>query len=438
VTPFAAIFVPDEVREAVSDRAWLQGMLDAEHALAKAGAAVGVVPADAAARIGEVCRAELYDTARLAEDGRAVGNPAEPLVRELRAAIGDDAAEYVHLGATSQDIVDTAAMLVSRRAGALVLAELDRLADGCAGLARTHRSTPMAARTLLQQAVPTTFGLKAAGWLVSVLEARQRLGAVHEERLAAQLGGAAGTLAALGHEALEIARQYARELGLVEPVLPWHTNRQRVAELGAALAAGAGAAAKIGRDLVLLAQSEVGEVGEVAEASAGRSSTMPQKRNPVRSTLAVACARLANAHAGVLLGELAHEHERAVGAWHAEWEALSGALAFAGGSAAAAADAVTGLEVDGERMRANLEASGGLVVAERISFALTTRLGRSQAHDVVAESARARSFREALVADDRTGLSAEEVDALLDPTGYLGAAEALVDRALAEYEATRK
>jgi 3-carboxy-cis,cis-muconate cycloisomerase len=315
-----------------------------------------------------------------------------------------------------------------------VLAELDRLADGCAELARAHRSTPMVARTLLQQAVPTTFGLKAAGWLLTVSEPRRRLVTVRDERLAAQLGGAAGTLAALGDEALEIARLYARELGLAEPVLPWHANRQRVAELGSALAASAGAAAKVGVDIVLLAQSEV---GEVAEAVGGASSTMPQKRNPVRSTVAVACARLANAHAGVLLGELAHEHERGVGGWHAEWEALSGALAFAGGSAAAAADAVTGLEVDTDRMRANLEASGGLVVAERISFALTARLGRSRAHEVVAEAARAPSFREALLADERTGLVAEELDALLDPTGYLGAAEALVDRALGEYERDR-
>jgi 3-carboxy-cis,cis-muconate cycloisomerase len=432
VTPFSAIFVPQELREAISDRAWLQGMLDAESALAKAGAAVGLVPKDAAARIGEACRAELYDTARLAEDGRAVGNPAEPLVRELRDAVGDEVADYVHLGATSQDIVDTAAMLVSRRAVALVVAEIDRLAGGCAALARAHRSTPMSARTLLQQAVPTTFGLKAAGWLVSVLEARRRLAAVRDERLAAQLGGAAGTLAALGDDPLEVARLYAEELGLAEPMLPWHTNRQRIAELGAALDGAAGAAAKVGRDIVLLAQSEVGEVAEAS--GGGRSSTMPQKRNPVRSTVAVACARLANAHAGVLLGELAHEHERAVGGWHAEWEALSGALAFAGGSAAAAADAVTSLEVDPERMRANLDASGGVVLAERISFALTPRLSRSEAHEVVAEATRANSFREALLADERTGLAVEELDALLDPIGYLGAAEALVDRALAEFE----
>jgi 3-carboxy-cis,cis-muconate cycloisomerase len=426
VTPFSAIFVPQELREAVWDRAWLQAMLDAERALATASAAVGLVPAAAAARIAEVCRAEMFDPEELAREGRAVGNPAEPLVRALREAVGGEA-DWVHYGATSQDIVDTAAMLVSRRALDLVLTELDRLADGCAELARAHRGTPMAARTLLQQAVPTTFGLKAAGWLVGALEARRRLATVRGERLAAQLGGAAGTMAALGGDALDVARRYAEELELVVPALPWHANRQRVAELGAAVDAAAGAAAKIGRDIVLLAQTEV---GEVAEAAGGRSSTMPQKRNPVRSTLAVACARLAHAHAGVLLGELPHEHERAVGGWHAEWEALSGALAFAGGAAAAAADAVADLEVDVERMRANLDASGGLVTAERVSFALTARLGRSQAHDVVAEAARTTSFREALAADERVALSESELDALLDPASYLGSAEALVDRAL--------
>jgi 3-carboxy-cis,cis-muconate cycloisomerase len=431
VTPFSAIFVPQDLRDAVSDRAWLQGMLDAEAALARACAAVGLVPDETAARIVDACRAELYDTDELAGDGRAVGNPAEPLVRALREAVGGEAADAVHLGATSQDVVDTAAMLVARRASSLVLSELGKLADRCAELARAHRSTPMAARTLLQQAVPTTFGLKAAGWLVAVLESKRRLAAVREERLAAQLGGAAGTLAALGDNGLEVARRYAVELELVEPILPWHANRQRVAELGAALDATAGAAAKVGLDLVLLAQTEV---GEVAEASAGRSSTMPQKRNPVCSTLAVACARLAHAHAAVLLAGLPHEHERAVGSWHAEWEALSGALAFAGGAAAAAADAVIGLEVDAERMRANLDAGGGLVVAERISFALTPRLDRREAYTVVAEATRAASFRDALLADARAGLTADELDSLLDSTGYLGAAEGLVERALREYE----
>lgn len=434
MTPFAAIFVPEPLREAVSDRAWLEGMLDAERALAVAGAAVGLVPEEAATLIAAACRAELYDAEALARDGRAVGNPAEPLVRALRAEVGAETADWVHYGATSQDVVDTAAMLVARHSLTLVLGELDRLATACAELARTHRSTPMAARTLLQQAVPTTFGLKTAGWLLAVLEGRERLTGVHEERLAAQLGGAAGTLAALGDRALELAAAYARELELREPVLPWHADRQRLAELAGALGAAAGAAAKIGRDVTLLAQSEV---GEVAEAAGGDSSTMPQKRNPVSSTIAVACARLAHAHAGVLLGGLDHEHERGVGGWHAEWEALSGALAFGGGAVAAAADALTGLDVHGERMRANLEASGGLVVAERVAFRLTSALGRAEAHEAVAAAAGSPSFRDALLADERVGLTTSELDELLDPTGYLGAAGALVDRALAAYEEAR-
>ena len=243
-------------------------------------------------------------------------------------------------------------------------------------------------------------------------------------------GRCGGDSRALGDRALDVVRHYAEELELGAGG-PWHANRHpRRGARGGDVAAGA--AAKVGRDIVLLAQSEV---GEVSEGAGGGSSTMPQKRNPVRATLAVACARLAHAHAGVLLAELDHEHERAVGGWHAEWEALSGALAFTGGAATAAADAVSGLVVDSERMRGNLEASAGLVVAERISFALSDRLGRTRAHEVVAEAARASSFREALLADERVDLSDAEVDELLDPAGYLGSAEALVDRALAEWAA---
>ncbi|MCS7006789.1 MAG: 3-carboxy-cis,cis-muconate cycloisomerase [Thermoleophilia bacterium] len=435
MTPFPALFVPAELRDAVSDEAWLRAMLEAEAALARAGAGVGLVPDAAARRIVEACRTHRFAPERIAVEGRAVGNPAEPLVRALREAVGPEVADYVHYGATSQDIVDTAAMLVSRRALAHVLGALDRLADGCAELARAHRSTPMAARTLLQQAVPTTFGLKAAGWLVGTLEAREALERVRSERLAAQLGGAAGTLAALGEQALEVARRFASELGLAEPTLPWHANRQRVAELGGALAAAAGAAAKVARDIVLLAQSEI---AEVSEGAPGSSSTMPHKRNPTRSTLAIACARLAEAHAGALASGLDHEHERAVGSWHAEWEALSGALAFAGGAAAAAADAVHGLEVDTERMRANLASAAQRVTAERVTLALTPRLGRRRAAAIVAEASRSGRLRDALLADTSVGLGASELDALLDPTQYLGAAEALVDRALAEHGGARR
>lgn len=428
---FAAILVPDDLLDAVSDRAWLAALLDTERALASAEAAAGAIPADAAAAIAERCRPELFDPDRLAAAGRSAANPVEPLVRELAEAVGGEAAAYVHRGTTSQDIMDTAAMLVARRALRIGFAGLDAAAARCAELARTHRSTPMAARTLLQQAVPTTFGLKCAGWLVALLDARESLDRIARERLAAQFGGAGGTLAALGEHGPEVARLFARELDLLAPDLPWHADRGRIAELGAALAVAAGAAAKIAGDIVLLSQTEV---AEVREGAGGASSTMPQKRNPAASVRAVACARQARGHAAVLLAATEVEHERAAGAWQSEWAALSGALACAGGALANVADALGGLEIDQDRMRQNLDLTGGLVSAERVSHLLAPRLGRGVAHEIVATAAATGSFRWALVADERVGLSADEVDVLLDPEGYLGAAGELVDRALARYD----
>ena len=419
MTVFAAIFVPDRLAEAVSDGAWVAAMLEVEAALAAAEAAAGVVPADAADRIVEVCRAGGLDAAELARDGRAVGNPAEPLVRALRERVGVEVARWVHHGATSQDVMDSASMLVARKALGLVLLELDGVAAACARLAEEHRSTPMAARTLLQQAVPTTFGLKAAGWLVAVVDARAALAAVP---LKAQLGGAAGTLAPLGEKGPEVLRTFAQELGLEEPVLPWHTRRVRVAELGAALAAAAQACDKVGLDVTLLAQTEV---GEVSEAIGGGSSTLPQKRNATRAAIARACARGVHAQAAVLAaGE--YEHERAAGAWHAEWGALSDALALAGGAAAAIRECLDGLEVHADRMRANMSPA---LVAERVAFALAETLGREEAHALAGEAFASGDPRAALAPH----LDAARLDDLLDPTTYLGSAEAFVDRALALY-----
>jgi 3-carboxy-cis,cis-muconate cycloisomerase len=437
VSPFESLFVPDELREAVSGRSWLQSMLEAERALASAGALAGVIPAHEAAAIAAACAIDGYDWAELLREGRQVGNPAEPLVRALVARVGEEAARWVHLGATSQDIMDTAAMLVARRALDLVLADLSRVADACASLARSYRETPMAGRTLLQQAVPTTFGLKAAGWLVAMLDARMRLAQLRRDGLAAELGGAAGTLAALGEHGLEIAHLYAVELDLAEPLLPWHTNRVRVAELGAALEISAGVLAKIGLDIVLLAQTEVAEVREGGEG--GSSSAMPHKRNAVGAMTTRACATLARAHASVLTGALVQEHERAAGAWQAEWDALSGALATTGGAAAALAGSLEGLEVDEIRMRANLGLTGGQIAAERLALLLTERLGRTAARNLARDaSLRARASDRSLaaeLADLDTGLTTAEIDAALEPTTYLGSAGALVDRALARYEA---
>jgi 3-carboxy-cis,cis-muconate cycloisomerase len=435
MTAFGPLFVPEQLLAAASDHAWFEAMLEFESALARAKAAAGIVPAEAAEVIADACRPELYDLGELLEQGRAVGNPAEPLVRALRQRVGDDAGGHVHQGATSQDVIDTAAMLVSRCALDLIRVELDRVAARLAELAEEHRSTPMAARTLLQQAVPETFGYKTAGWLVAVLDARRRLAQVRTERLAVQLGGAAGTLAALEGQGPEVLRLLAAELDLAEPELPWHTNRTRVAELGGALDVCASVLAKIGLDLALLAQTEV---AEVRERSDGGSSTMPQKRNPVRSVLARACAELVSGYASVLAGSIVQEHERAAGAWHAEWQALSGALTYTGGAAWNIAEALEGLDVDAVRMEQNLELTGGLIVTERVALAL----GRGDAHDVVrdavlrsAESGRA--FEQELRSDDRVELSDGELATALDPKTYLGSAETFVDRALERYRAER-
>lgn len=439
MTPFEPLFVPAALQEAVSGRAWLGAMLDVERALADAGAAAGIVPPDAAAAIASACSVDEYDWEQLLAEARSTGTPAEPLVRALAARVGEEQARWIHLGATSQDVMDTAAMLVARRALGLVLGDIGRVADACAALARSHRDTPMAGRTLLQQAVPTTFGLKAAGWLVAVLDARARLGELADRGLAAELGGAAGTLSALGGRGVEVSTLFARELALAESTVPWHANRVRIAELGAGLQTASGVLAKIALDLQLLAQTEVGEVREGGEA--GGSSAMPHKHNPVGSMWTRAGATLARGHASVLLGSLAGEHERGAGAWQAEWEALSGALATTGGAAAALAGALEGLEVDVARMRENLGLTGGLVVTERLALVLTERLGRTAARDLVRDAslraaASGRPLAEELQGLD-TGLTADEIEDVLDPTTYLGSAGALVDRAIARYETER-
>jgi 3-carboxy-cis,cis-muconate cycloisomerase len=412
VTVLWSIAVPLELREAVSGRAWLDGMLAAERALATAEASAGVIPADAAAAIADKCRAELYDWNELAAAGRGVANIAEPLVRALRAAVGDEAARWVHHGATSQDVVDTAAMLVSRTSLELIDRELGGAIEAAAALTRRHRSTPAAGRTLLQPAVPITFGLRAAGWLAALCDARLDLRALE---LPAQLGGAAGTLAAFGDSGLDVLGRYARELGLVEPAVTWHAVRLPVTRLAAAADVAAGVLAKVALDIVLLAG-----LGEVAEASPGGSSTMPHKRNPASSVLARACAAQVHGHAFVLLrGE--HELERAAGAWQAEWDALSGLLGYTGGAAAAVREALDGLIVDEARLRAGMTAE---LVAERAVFLLAGEHGREEAHRLVSE-----------VGSELTALGLPE-DAL-DPAAYLGSAEAFVDRALARYEEER-
>lgn len=441
---FGPIFVPDEFREVVSGRAWLQAMLDAEAALAAAEATAGLISRETAEAIASRCDASLFDLVEeIGRKARAAGNPVPSLARALTeevSKVSEDAARYVHKGATSQDITDTAAMLVTRNALDLILTEVNGIAASCARLAETHRNTLMAGRTLLQQALPTTFGLKAAGWLVSVLEARRGLLEVRESGLAAQLGGAAGTLASLGGSGTSVLEEFASELGLKEPVVPWHTARFRVAAVGVALSLLVGVLGKVALDVILMAQTEVGEVAEPAGEGRGGSSTLPHKRNPILSVTAAANARRVQDLSRTLQAAMVQEHERAAGAWHSEWEALSDALALTGGAAAAVREVTEGLEVHTEKMRENLDATGGLLLAENVTTVAADRLGRLKAHDLV-ESAchralnEGKNLREELLEDPEISevLSAEEIDAALDPVGYLGSAGEFVDRALKLY-----
>jgi 3-carboxy-cis,cis-muconate cycloisomerase len=347
------LFAPAHARAAVGDEAWLQAMLDFEAALATVQARLGLIPGAAARAIVGCCRAENYDAAELGRAALGASDPGVPLVAALRAAAGADAAPWVNWGAASQDVVDTATMLVARAGSDAVLVELDSAADACARLAREHRATPLAGRALLQQAGPITFGLKAAGWLTALRMARGELRRRRLE-LRVQLGGVAGTLAPFGADGPAVARALAFELGLAEPSLPWHAARGEVALLGAALAVAAGGAGKAALDVTLLAQTEVGEVAEVAQKGSDGSPAV-RRRQPVAAVRARACAQRAAGEAAQLLACLAHEHEGAAGAWHAEWLALRETITATAGALRGLRDSLDGLDVDAERMRANLD-----------------------------------------------------------------------------------
>jgi 3-carboxy-cis,cis-muconate cycloisomerase len=435
---FDGVLARGAVREEVRDRAWLQAMLDFEAGLARAQARAGLVTSDDAAAIGRACRADDFDAADLLPTAASTGTPVDGLVRALTAAVGGAAAGQVHRGATSQDVLDTAAMLVSRRALRHLVVDLAGAADAAAALAARHRATPMAGRTLLQQALPITFGLEAAGWMAGLDDSIERLVAV-TGRLAVQLGGAAGTLASLGDAGPQVLTYLAEELELAAPVLPWHTVRTRVAELAGALGEAAGAIGKPARDLALLAQTEVAEVREGGPRRGG-SSAMPHKRNPVAAVSAAACAARAPGLVGSLLASMVQEHQRAVGAWHAEWRPLAELLESVGAAAAWLRDALEHLEVDAARMRANLDVTGGMLLAERVTGALAPALGRLPAHDIVAAACaeaaeHSRPLSEVLEArpEIRAHLEPAHIRALLDPASYLGSASLFVDRALAAH-----
>jgi 3-carboxy-cis,cis-muconate cycloisomerase len=434
--------------------AWLAAMLTAEAALARALERAALAPPGAGAAVTAAAGAADIGLAHLSQQAARTGNPVPALARELARLVPADAAGAVHKGATSQDIIDTAAMLLARDALAAIAASLAAAAGSAARLAASHRGTVMIGRTLLQQAVPVTFGLVAAGWLTSLDEAADGLRRVRERRLAVQFGGAAGTLASLGADGPRVAVLLAEELGLAVPVLPWHTDRLRIVEIAAVCAGAAAALGKIARDVTLLAQTEIGEVREGAGEGGdgggvrrGGSSAMPHKQNPVAAISVLACTRQVPALTAALTASAEAELQRAAGAWHAEWEPYSALLRLTGSAAAWGDELLSGLTVDAVRMSANLAATGGLPLAERVSALLAPAMGQAAAHDLVAEaSAHAVSHRlplaEAMLGLPgmpqrlaAAGVSRPQLDEALDPATYLGAASTFTDAALAAHHA---
>ncbi len=435
-----ALFSTPSMSAAFSPAAHVRAMLAFEAALAQAEVRAGIIPQEAAPAIAAACNVEHFDVAALYREAAIAGTPAIPLVRMLTAQVEGEARKYVHWGATSQDAIDTALMLQMRDGLDLLLAGLLKVCAPCATLAEKHRHTLMAGRTLLQQALPITFGLKAARWLALATRQVEALRERREQALAVQLGGAAGTLASLGEKGLQVVELLAAELKLPAPDLPWHTERDRVAHIAATLGIISGAMAKIAGDVALLAQTEVGEVSEGAAPGKGGSSAMPQKHNPVDATGAIAAARLAIGEVPVILSAMQQEHERAVGGWQAEWAAIPNLFCYTASTVEHVQGAVSGLEVDETRMKANLDASGGLLLSESLSMALAHKVGRPEAFRIVQSigkqsSGSGKTLRQVALEDDevRTALSPEEIEAALDPARYLGSTNAFIDRALATY-----
>ena len=432
------------MRAVCDDVACLQNMLDFEAALARAEAATGVIPASAAGAIGKACKAEAFDLAGLAEAATRSGNLAIPLVKALTAAVAGadaEAARYVHWGATSQDVIDSAAMLTLRAAIEALLSDIDRAIAGFAKLARKHRDTPIVARTWLQHALPMPFGLKLAEYAAALHRSRKRLLRLRNEGLALQFGGAAGTLAALGDNGLMVAEQLAQELQLPLPEAPWHSHRDRIAEAASVLAIVAGTCGKIARDVQLMMQTDVAEAFEPSGEGRGGSSTMPHKRNPVAAATALAAATMAPNLAATIFAAQVQDHERSAGPWHAEWPTLPTLLLVTSGALAAIVDIAEGLEVDALRMRANLDATGGLIMAEAVTFALAEKIGKSEAHHLMeAASKKAvagkKHLRDVLAKDPKVSahLSADKLTKLFEPMAYQGASQALIDRLLASLD----
>jgi 3-carboxy-cis,cis-muconate cycloisomerase len=429
------LFGDSEVSASLSDRARLQAMLDFEAALAEIEGELGLIPRLAGTTIQAAAHADRFDFAAIAAAAAGDGNLAIPLVRQLTQAVeanDRDAARYVHWGATSQDIIDTGLVLQLQRAVPPIMRHLDRAMAAAATLARRYVDTPMVGRTWLQQSTPITFGVKAAGWLDALSRQRTVLADALEQTRVLQFGGASGTLASLGEHGSRVAERLASRLGLRAPAAPWHAYRDRLASFACVLGVTCGTLGKIGRDVSLLAQTEV---GEAAEAGSGGSSAMPHKQNPVGSSVAVAASIRAPGLVATMLAAMPQEHERGVGGWQAEWITLPELVLLTAGASRAMATVMEGLQVDVTRMRTNLESTDGLIASEAVAMALASSVGRSDAHRIVELAARrareaGSTLRDALAADPEVTryLTREDLERHLSPERYVAAARVLVER----------
>jgi len=423
-----------------SDAARVQRMLDFEAALARAEAVCGLIPDTASEAIARNCKVELLDLGALSEATALAMNPAIPLVKQLTALVSKDdkdAARFVHWGSTSQDVNDTGLVLQMQQAFEILDADLESLAEALIELAQQHRSTPIAGRTLMQHALPTTFGAKVAGWLDGINRHRERFVQTRKRVLVVQFGGAVGTLASLGGKGLQVSSALAAGLNLELPSAPWHTQRDRVAEVACVLGLCVGTLGKIARDISLHSQTEIAEILEPAGEGRGGSSTMPHKRNPVASGAVLAAATRMPGLVSAMLSAMVQEDERGLGNWHAEWETLPEIFRLTAGALHQMVQIMPHLEVDTKRMRSNLDASRGLIFAEGVSMVLAKHVGKSDAHKLVEAASRnaresGRHLRDVLNEDKSvTGkLTPAELDRLFSPESYAGFAEEFVDRVI--------
>ena len=442
------LFRAPAVERIYSDISCVQAMLDFEAGLARAVSRSELIPSSAASVIGAKCRAELIDLSALARAAPSSGNLAIPLIKQLIALVAResaDAARYVHWGATSQDVIDTGAVLQLRDALVPILADLDSLSGSLAELTESHRKTVLPARTWMQQALPTSFGFITAGWLDVLLRHRQRLLALQKSALVLQFGGAVGTLAALGDRGLQVAKFLAEDLHLELPAIPWHSHRDRIAEVAATFGILAGSLTKIARDISLHSQTEVQEMHEPSAEGRGGSSTMPHKRNPVTCVAVLGATLRVPALVSTMLAAMDQPQQRALGSWHAEWETLPEIVRLTAGGVHHLAAVAPLLTIDASRMRENLNVTRGLIFAEAVSMVLSEKLGRQVAHDRVEAACRRaqseqRHLRDVLAAEkDFAGvLTSTELDRLFDPLNYLGAAGAFIDRVLDAHRARQQ